>query len=76
MILIEDLNGHIRIKNNEYNRVYEDYDFGTRNEKEKTISNFKITYELIIFNTFSKKRAHLVTFNSENNKSQFNFFYS
>lgn len=67
MILIEDLNGH-RVRNKEYNKVHEGYNFRTRIEEEIIILDLIIAYEFIISNMFFKKsEEHVVTFKSGNN---------
>ena len=55
--------------------VHRGYRFGDRNEAGVSILDFAIPYNLILANTYFKKRdEHLITFKSRSNKSQIDFF--
>jgi hypothetical protein len=46
-----------------------------RIKREKKILNFAIAYDLMVVNTFfRKKKSHLITFNSGHHSSQIDFF--
>ena len=54
----------------EYEMVHGGYGFGDRNEASMNILDFAVAYDLIIANTYFKKRdEHLITFKSRSNKS-------
>ena len=59
----------------EYEMVHGGYGFGDRNEASMNILDFAVAYDLIIANTYFKKRyEHLITFKTRSNKSQIDFF--
>lgn len=50
-------------------------DLGERNEGNSKLLDFATFYNLIIVNThFRKKEGHLITFKSDKNHSQINYF--
>jgi hypothetical protein len=54
--------------------VHGGFGYGDRNQEEENILNFAIAYDLMITNTFIKKRqSHLVTFISGQHSSQIDF---
>ena len=71
----EDFNGHVDKKKDNYETVYGGYGFRDKNKAGMCILDFAVAYDLIIANTYFKKRdEHLITFKSRFNKSQINFF--
>ena len=70
-----DFNGHVGKKRDGYEMVHGGYGFGDRNEAGVSILDFAVAYDLILANTYFKKRdEHLITFKSRSNKSQIDFF--
>ena len=58
-----------------YETVHGRYEFGDRNEAGRNILDFAVAYDLILANTYFKKRdEHSITFKSRSNKSQIDFF--
>ena len=65
-----DLNGHVGTSRYGFDSVHGGYDFGERNESGKSILDFALSYDLILVNTwFRKKESHLITFGSGSNAS-------
>ena len=55
--------------------VHGGYGFGDRNNFRAAILDFAVAYDLIVANTFFRKRdEHLITFKSGPNMSQIDFF--
>ena len=53
----------------------EDLVFGERNAPGNSILDFALSYDLILANTwFRKRESHLITFRSGSNASQIDFF--
>ena len=70
-----DFNGHVGKKRDGYETVHGGYGFRDRNEAGVSILDFAVAYNLIIANTYFKKRhEHLITFKSRSNKNQIDFF--
>ena len=70
-----DLNGHVGKGKDEYERVHGGYGYGTLNNEGKTMLDFSVAYDLVICNTWFKKRdEHLIIFKSGSNKTQINYF--
>jgi hypothetical protein len=62
-LFIGDLNGHVGSTNAGYEPAHGGFRYGSRNQED--ILDFAIVYNLVIANTFFKKRdSHLVTFSS------------
>jgi Reverse transcriptase (RNA-dependent DNA polymerase) len=69
-----DLNGHVGQTNEGFDRVHGGFGFGTRNEAGEDILNFAVAYDMMLTNTFFRKReSHLVSFSSGQNRSQIDF---
>jgi hypothetical protein len=69
-----DLNGHVGSTRVGFDGVYGGFGYGSRNQERKSILNFVLAYDLIIANTFFRKRiSHLVTFSSGQHCSQIDF---
>ena len=59
-----------------YEMVHGGYGFEDRNEAGMSILDFAIAYDLILANSYFKKRdEHLNTLKSRSNKSQIDFFF-
>ena len=70
-----DLNGHVGQSRGSFDRVHGGFGFGTRNESGEEILNVAVAYDLMLANTFfRKKESHLITFRSGQNRSQIDFF--
>ena len=70
-----DLNGHVGQNNDGFDRVHGGFGYGTRNEAGEDVLNVALAYDLMLTNTFFRKReSHLVTFRSGQNCSQIDFF--
>nr|GEX86032.1 glyoxalase I, glyoxalase/bleomycin resistance protein/dihydroxybiphenyl dioxygenase [Tanacetum cinerariifolium] len=66
-----DLNGHIGAAADGYAEVYRGFGFGDRNEEGCTVLEFVIAHDLVVANSFFKKRdAHLITFQSGGHNTQ------
>jgi hypothetical protein len=61
----EDLNGRVGIARRGFERVHGDFGYEKQNQEGEEILNFTVAYDLIVANTFfRKKKFHLITFNS------------
>ena len=68
-----DLNGHVGSTNAGYELAHGGFGYGSRNQGED-ILDFVVAYNLVIANTFFRKRdSHLVTFSSGHRSSQIDF---
>jgi hypothetical protein len=69
-----DLNGHIGSTRVGFDGVHGGFGYGSRNQEGEGILNFALAYDLIVANTFFRKRvSHLVTFSSGQHCSQIDF---
>jgi hypothetical protein len=60
-----DLNGHIDIVRGGFERVHGGFGYGEKNQEGEDILNFAVAYDLMVANTFlRKKKSHLITFSS------------
>ena len=67
-----DLNGHVGSTNAGYEVAHGGFGYGSR--KGENILDFGVPYNLVIANTFFRKRdSHLVTFSSGHRSSQIDF---
>ncbi|KAJ7976642.1 Retrovirus-related Pol polyprotein LINE-1 [Quillaja saponaria] len=74
LFISADLNGHVGSTNESFERVHGGYGYGVKNEGGESILDFAVAYDLILANTFFKKReSHFITFSSGPNKSQIDF---
>ncbi|XP_071686933.1 uncharacterized protein [Rutidosis leptorrhynchoides] len=65
LIIGGDLNGHIGAEAEVYEGAHGGFGFGPRNEEGRSILEFAIAHELVIANSFFKKRDYqLATFHS------------
>ena len=70
-----DFNGHVGKDYRGYQMVHGSHGFGDRNDPGEAILDFAVAYDLIVANTFFRKRdEHLITFKSGPNVSQIDFF--
>ena len=70
-----DFNGHVGKGRGGYEMVHGGHDLGDRNNSGEAILDFAVAYNLIIANTFFRKRdEQLITFKSGPNMSQIDFF--
>jgi exonuclease III len=69
-----DLNGHVGTIRGEFERVHGGFGYGEQNQEGENILNFAIAYDLIVANTFfRKKKSHLTTFSSGQHSSQIDY---
>ena len=69
-----DLNGHVGTTNIGFEGVHGGFGYGDRNQEGKDILDFAVAYDLLVANTFFRKRqSHLVTFSSAQHSSQIDF---
>jgi hypothetical protein len=69
-----DLNGHVGTVREGFERVHEGFGYGEQNQEGENILNFAIVYDLMVANTFfRKKKSHLITFSSGQHSSQIDF---
>ncbi|XP_071740545.1 uncharacterized protein [Rutidosis leptorrhynchoides] len=70
-----DLNGHIGAEAEGYEGAHGGFGFGPRNEEGRSILEFAIAHELVVANSFFRKRdAQLATFHSGGRRTQIDFF--
>ncbi|GJW85458.1 retrovirus-related pol polyprotein LINE-1 [Tanacetum coccineum] len=69
-----DLNGHIGSAADGYMGVHGGFGFGARNEEGHAILEFATAHDLVVANSFLKKRdAHLITFQSGGHNTQIDY---
>ncbi|XP_071685643.1 uncharacterized protein [Rutidosis leptorrhynchoides] len=74
LIIGGDLNGHIGAETEGYEGAHGGFGFGPRNEEGRSILEFAIAHELVVANSFFKKRdAQLATFHSGDRSTQIDF---
>ncbi|GJR09645.1 leucine--tRNA ligase [Tanacetum coccineum] len=65
MIIAGYLNGHIGANADGFLSMHGGFGYGVRNEEGRTILEFAAAHDLVVLNSFFKKRdAHLITFHS------------
>jgi hypothetical protein len=68
------LNGHVGTVREGFKRVHWGFGYGEQNQEGEDILNFAIAYDLMVANTFfRKKKSHLIIFSSGQHSSQINF---
>jgi hypothetical protein len=73
-LFIGDLNGHVGSTRVGFDGVHGGFRYGSRNQEGEGILNFALAYDLIVANTFFRKRvSHLVTFSSGQYCTQIDF---
>nr|GEY52222.1 hypothetical protein [Tanacetum cinerariifolium] len=74
LIIGGDLNGHIGAAVDGYAEVHGGFGFGDRNEEGCTVLEFVAAHDLVVANSFFKKRdAHLFTFQSGGHNTQIDY---
>ncbi|XP_071700664.1 uncharacterized protein [Rutidosis leptorrhynchoides] len=74
LIIGGDLNGHIGVEAEGYEGAHGGFGFGPRNEEGRSTLEFAIAHELVVANSFFKKRdAQLATFYSGGRCTQIDF---
>jgi hypothetical protein len=69
-----DLNGHVGSARGGFERVHVGFGYDKQNQEGEEILNFAIVYDLMVANTFfRKKKSHLITFNSGQHSNQIDF---
>jgi hypothetical protein len=69
-----DLNGHVGTVRCGFERVHGGFEYGEQNQEGENILNFAIAYDLMVANTFfRKKKSYLITFSSVQHSSQIDF---
>ena len=72
-----DLNGPVGTSRYGFDSVHGGFGFGERNESGNSILDFALSYDLILANTwFRKRESHLITFRSGSSASQIDFFFN
>uniref|UniRef100_A0A914X4N9 Reverse transcriptase domain-containing protein n=1 Tax=Plectus sambesii TaxID=2011161 RepID=A0A914X4N9_9BILA len=74
LILGGDLNGHVGLVRDGYNQYHGGNGFGTRNDNGNRILDSAEAHELVVANTFFKKRpTHLITYTSGGHMTQIDY---
>ncbi|XP_071705423.1 uncharacterized protein [Rutidosis leptorrhynchoides] len=74
LIIGGDLNGRIGVEAEGYEGTHGGFGFGPRNEEGRSILEFAIAHEMVVANSFFKKRdAQLATFHSGGRSTQIDF---
>ncbi|XP_078172001.1 uncharacterized protein LOC144566019 [Carex rostrata] len=69
-----DFNGHVGTTSGGFERVHGGFGYGDRNQEGEEILNFVVAYDLMLANTFFRKRqSRIVTFSSGQHSSQIDF---
>ena len=73
-LFIGDPNGYVGTSSAGFEAVHEGFEYGSRNQEGEEVLDFAIAFDLMIANTFFRKRqSHLVTFSSGQYSSQIGF---
>ena len=65
-----DLNGHVGTTSAGFEAVHGGFGYGSRNQEGEEVLDFAVAFDLMIANTFFRKReSHLVTFSSGQHSS-------
>ncbi|GJR56637.1 ataxia telangiectasia mutated family protein [Tanacetum coccineum] len=74
LVLLKDLNGHIGAEADGFSSVHGGFGYGVRNEEGHKILEFAATHDLVVVNSFFKKRdAHLITYHSGDHDTQIDY---
>ncbi|GJZ48687.1 methylcrotonoyl-CoA carboxylase subunit alpha [Tanacetum coccineum] len=74
LIITGDLNDHIGAEADGFLSVHEGFRYGVRNEEGRMILEFAAAHDLVVVNSFFKKRdAHLITYHSGDHDTQINY---
>ena len=72
-----DRNGPVCTSSAGFEAVHGGFGYGSRNQEGEEVLDFAIAFDLMIANTFFRKRqSHLVTFSSGQYSSQIDFVYT
>jgi hypothetical protein len=70
LLIRGELNGHVSTVRGGFERVHGGFEYDEQNQEGEDILNFAIAYDLMVVNTFfRKKKSHLITFNSGQHSS-------
>jgi hypothetical protein len=74
LFIAGDLNAHVGIVRGGFERIHEGIGYGEQSQEGEDILNFAIAYDLMVANTFfRKKKSYLITFSSDQHSSQIDF---
>ncbi|GJS56424.1 retrovirus-related pol polyprotein LINE-1 [Tanacetum coccineum] len=74
VVKVSDLNGHIGAEADGVSSVHGGFGYGVRNEEGHTFLEFAVTHDLVVVNSFFKKRnAHLITYHSGDHDTQIDY---
>ncbi|XP_026427242.1 craniofacial development protein 2-like isoform X1 [Papaver somniferum] len=75
LIIGGDFHGHVGRSREGFHRVHGGFGYGDKNQEGEEILNFALANDLMVANTFFKKKeSHIVTFINGEYSSQINFF--
>ncbi|KAI3874317.1 hypothetical protein MKX03_019465 [Papaver bracteatum] len=75
LIIGGDFHGRVGSSREGFHRVHGGFGYGDKNQVGEEILNFALANDLMVANTFfKKKQSHIVTFSNGQNSSQINFF--
>ena len=70
----EDFNGHVGTTSTVFEVVHGGFGYSSWNQEGEEVLDFAVAFDLMIANTFFRKReSHLVTFSSRQHSSQIDF---
>jgi hypothetical protein len=73
-LFIGDLNGHIGTTSASFKAVHGGFGYGSRNQEGDEVLDIAIAFDLLIANTFLRKReSHLLIYSSGQHPSYINF---
>ena len=74
LFIAGDLNGHVGTSSAGFETVHGGFGYGSRNQEGEEVLDFTIAFDLMMANTFFRKRqSYLVTFSSGQYSSQIDF---
>ncbi|GJZ16969.1 retrovirus-related pol polyprotein LINE-1 [Tanacetum coccineum] len=74
LIIARDLNGHVGANADGFSSVHGGFGYGVRNDEGRTILEFAVAHDLVVVNSFFKKRdVHLITFHSGDHDTQIDY---
>nr|GEY38319.1 hypothetical protein [Tanacetum cinerariifolium] len=74
LISVGDLNGHIEVNADGFSSVHGGFGYGVRNEEGRTILEFTAAHDLVVVNSFFKKKdALLIAFHSRVHDTQIDY---
>ena len=73
--MIGVLNGHICTTSADFEVIHGVFGYGSRNQEEEEVLDFVVAFDLLIGNTFFRKReSYLVAYSSGQHSSQIELF--